>query len=685
VGRGQVRQVKVSDLDMAQGGVLREDKALRDGSYMTEMLTESERRSVVLPNSRIKGIWDLIIAVLVTWTALMLPIQLCYDDVPATLPEHFVIFDVFVDIVFIMDVRLVPIPRPLGCDHFPPRPCVPCALVPTHTSMYRDSPPQIVLNFHVGYVEDAVVVVDKVSIRRKYMSKWLPIDAVGSFPGDTIFLIVGAATGTVIGSNSTSGDSGGSGDTAILTLFKVLKIPKLMRLGRLFKSLEKLEGAANVANIAILLAVMVVLNHWISCFWFFVTKGEGGWVELNGLNQKQWTEQYPEIFYTTLMIVMGDAIEPATHGEFILSSLIVIIGVTINATVFASIASYASQISADTAVHKNRMMSIQRSIKSLRLPSALSARIQQYYEYCWIRHRDFSAQDLLDDLPAVFQRRCAFMVHEQKLRRFGPFSNADERFVAALTTKLRPEVYMPEAYVLVSGQVYSCAYFVAGGLAQVSWHAAAKDTVNVLTVDDYFGELSLFVNKKLQYTVRAITHLDTFRLDRDDFMMVMRSHPAGAVHVADLMESVLPPKLAKQVCREIYDYSGLRELLVAFRPDGRWRPGKGVADKIRKMAIEQGTALEKLRKQHRVDHRNRRSMTVSSNRKSMQGGQSFTDRSSPAPATSAPDSTMRRELNELLDAHSQLAQRVEANQTKLEQKLDQLMSQLSSASIKAQI
>lgn len=186
-------------------------------------------------------------------------------------------------------------------------------------------------------------------------------------------------------------------------------------------------------------------------------------------------------------------------------------------------------------------------------------------------------------------------VHEEKLRRFGPFSNADERFVAALTTKLRPEVYMPEAYILVAGQVYSCAYFCARGCAQVTWPSNIRDTVNVLTVDDYFGELALFVNKKLAYTVRAITHLDTFRLDRDEFMVVMRSHPSGAVHVADLMDNVLPPKLAKQVTKEIYDYSGLRELLSALQPGGKWRPPKGLADKLRKLAVEHEAALARIR------------------------------------------------------------------------------------------
>lgn len=61
-------------------------------------------RSVLLPTSRWKNLWDTIIAILVSYTAIMLPIQLCYDNVPLTMPESFVIFDVFVDVAFIADI-----------------------------------------------------------------------------------------------------------------------------------------------------------------------------------------------------------------------------------------------------------------------------------------------------------------------------------------------------------------------------------------------------------------------------------------------------------------------------------------------------------------------------------------------------------------------------------------------------
>ena len=196
------------------------------------------------------------------------------------------------------------------------------------------------------------------------------------------------------------------------------------------------------------------------------------------------------------------------------------------------------------------------------------------------------------------------VLHEDKLRRFAPFAHADERFVAALTTKLRPEVYMPEAYVLVSGQVYSGAYFISRGLVQVTWPAEERDTVNVITIDDYFGELSLFVTRKLAYTVRSITHLDAFRLERNDLQGCMRSYPAGAVHVADLMESVLPQKLAAQVTREIYDHSGLRELLSVLQPgSSKWRPLRGLAERLRRFAAEHEVTLARIRTKVQVENR----------------------------------------------------------------------------------
>ena len=558
---GQTREVMRSTLHMAQGGVLSDDHTLADGAYLTEMLSEEERRSVWLPNSYSKNIWDVLLALLVSYTAIMLPIELCYDDVLQTQPRHLIIFDIFTDVIFLVD---------------------------------------IVINFRVGYIDQAVVVVDKRAIRRKYLGRWFAVDVIGAFPGDSIFAIYQAATKTSNGGGSDSDSGFGRAQASILTLFKVLKVPKIMRLGRVLKSLEKLEGIASVANILILLVIIIFMNHWISCFWFLVAKGEGGWVDAKGLSGLPWTRQYPTIFHTTLTMVMGESVTPelVNNGEYVASSAVIVIGITMNATVFASIASYASQISAEHALHKNRMISIRRSIGALGVPRVLARRIQHYYEYCWTRHRDFAAQDLLDEMPAEFQVRTCLAAHEAKLRAFEPFANADERFIAALATRLRPEVFMPEAFILVAGQVYSEAYFIARGLVQLTWAGNRPDLANELILDDYFGEFSLFLRKKLAYTVRSVTHLDTFRLEREDLVQELRAHPRAALHVADMLYTVMPRKLAKTVIQEIYDLTELRELLELRSLHGRWRPKRGFAKKLMNFAAENGNELEAIRKRH---------------------------------------------------------------------------------------
>ena len=221
-------------------------------------------------------------------------------------------------------------------------------------------------------------------------------------------------------------------------------------------------------------------------------------------------------------------------------------------------------------------------------------------------------------------------------------------------------------------QVYSCAYFIQKGLVQVTWAANARDMVNVLTIDDYFGELSLFVHKKLAYTARAVTHIDTFRLERSDFISIMRSHPTGAVHVADLMGEVLPPRLAKQVTKEIYDYSGLREMLAAFAPsnDGKWRPRRGLAEKLRRFAAENANTLARIR--------------ARSGRKSVDlaGGLPPTggEGSPGSPGLPASGGVSSREIAALAEQHKRLAARVESGQARLEKKLDGIIAALSGGS-----
>ena len=55
-------------------------------------------RWLLLPVGRFHSVWQSIIGLLVLYTAVMTPITLCFDNVPASLPDGMVAFDVFTDV-----------------------------------------------------------------------------------------------------------------------------------------------------------------------------------------------------------------------------------------------------------------------------------------------------------------------------------------------------------------------------------------------------------------------------------------------------------------------------------------------------------------------------------------------------------------------------------------------------------
>ena len=64
-GRGEKKEVHVSELKMSQGGVSRADRRLKEEDYLIEMVTSEQLRWILLPFSRKRILWDLFMFVLV--------------------------------------------------------------------------------------------------------------------------------------------------------------------------------------------------------------------------------------------------------------------------------------------------------------------------------------------------------------------------------------------------------------------------------------------------------------------------------------------------------------------------------------------------------------------------------------------------------------------------------------------
>jgi CRP-like cAMP-binding protein len=311
--------------------------------------------------------------------------------------------------------------------------------------------------------------------------------------------------------------------------------------------------------------MLVILVHWLAAIWYSVA---GAWrgaarAEMGvPVSDLDLVSQYVFTYYATLLMVMGDDINPTTRDETIYVTLVVLVGSCVNASIFAAVANLVAQMSASSALHQRKMDGVAAAMRILKVNDATARRIRAYFEYTWTRHRDHAGDLFIGSLPYQLRSRVSCLVHEPRIRQCPIFANLDRKLVAALSISLSPEVYLPGEFILVAGYVSRCMYFVARGRVQVirkrehvGAASSAADSHKVVYEErrDYLDELGLFTDSRPALSARSLTHTDLYKLTRADFERAISEYPAPALEMADAVHSMLQPSVAKLVSKRIYE------------------------------------------------------------------------------------------------------------------------------------
>jgi CRP-like cAMP-binding protein len=480
------------------------EKRFREDSYLTEMYSQEALRRVIMPFSRFRRTWDIVTLILVLYTAIWLPIVICFLDGSQT-PTR--VIDVFTDIIFLIDVGI---------------------------------------NFHTAFItKDAVLEIDKKTIRRHYLTSWFPVDAVGSIPWEIITLF-----GEAAGFSASDGQG--------LQIIKILKTPKLLRLGRLFKFLARFEGAANIGRILILMFLFILLLHWLACGFFLVSdfnseQGTGNtWLDTDRFIDATIPSKYARSYYIVIMMIMGDNIEPTHDSETVFAIIVGILGSCVNAIIFANVANLTAQLNSNSAQHQRRMDSVTQAMRKLHIEPSTARRIRNYYEYVWVRHRDHQGDQFIRTLPQQLRQRTSCMMHEGRIRSCPLFSNLDKKFIAALSTTLLPEVYLPAEFIVFTGFVSRAMYFIARGRVNIIRRGKNGQTLTDECVD-YFDEMGLFTEKSHSLHARSITHTDLYKLERVYFERMVKDFPTAGWAVATAAKKNLSAPQALLIAQVIED------------------------------------------------------------------------------------------------------------------------------------
>jgi CRP/FNR family transcriptional regulator, cyclic AMP receptor protein len=122
---------------------------------------------------------------------------------------------------------------------------------------------------------------------------------------------------------------------------------------------------------------------------------------------------------------------------------------------------------------------------------------------------------------------------EIELREIPLFSEMDEQEVAGIRSIMEELKFKPGQVIIREGELGDLFYVITEGHAEVLIRDANGSDVILHEAGpgDFFGELSMLTSEPRSARVRAVDHLTTLALERDEFFEFLRTHTHAAIDV----------------------------------------------------------------------------------------------------------------------------------------------------------
>jgi hypothetical protein len=399
------------------------------------------------------------------------------------------------------------------------------------------------LNFMTSYRQGGSEVLDAKKIRQHYLKGLFTVDLVANLPLGLLLTF--------------TGDFMVSGFSAIL----LVRMLGLLRLVRFLAILRRWEAFSwthpGYLRVFKYVGMVLVLTHCIACLWFAMAYIDDfpadSWVVAAGIDGSDVTTQYVRSLYwtiTTMTTVGYGDISPGRNAEYLLATVIMLIGASLYAFIIGGVASLIGNLQAAKNTHWEHMESVEQYLRVRRVPASIGTQVHNYYEYLWHRHKGLNERSLLSDIPESLRLDIMLHLARDVLQQVPLFRYCSPALRNRLLVALNPATYAPGNYLVREGDTGKNIIFITRGEVDV---IAGNDDTHFATmgVGDYFGHLSLALLEQRSGSVRARDYCEVLILDKScydeisaeypDFMQVMKKVSAEYAEKSSelLMEGIV--------------------------------------------------------------------------------------------------------------------------------------------------
>ena len=295
---------------------------------------------ILLPASAWKEKWDLVVMLLIVYSAVTVPVRVCFaSDAEGWLWY----FEVAMSFAFLFDLSL---------------------------------------NFRMAYHRDGErgeLVTDRREIAVRYLSGWFWIDAPSSLPVEVIELLLPDDV-----------DTSNLALLRALRVFRLVRLLKLLKLDALLGRLEELlDVNLRIVKLVFLVVKMFFVAHLLACGWFYVaTHSPGGesWLTtyddgsaVDGPLSRQYLFSLYWAFTTLTTVGYGD-ITPTNDSERQFATVALLAGAFVFAYILGDISSLLATLDRQAALVEEKMDAVKEYLAWRGIPRELSMRVRRYYE-----------------------------------------------------------------------------------------------------------------------------------------------------------------------------------------------------------------------------------------------------------------------------------------------------------------
>ena len=454
-----------------------------------QVLTEKpllHKNFVFLPRSPFKMIWNLLIVVLLLYTATILPYRVCFNLLQG---HDWILLDFSVDLFFFLD---------------------------------------ILVNFNTGIIS----ITEKVNFSRKdiaiqYFKTWFLIDFISCIPIDFIF-----------------GQNEGVSYNKLFRIFRVsrlyrlFKILKLLKLFRFVRShyLESLTTSpkfkSTASRIVGFLLTLVLIVHISGCLWFYIGKIDddqsANWIFRYRIDDLSDYDKYIASIYfvfTTLTTVGYGDITPLTNTEKFFTMILMVFGVGYYSFVIGSLSSSIKNSDQTALAIKTKYQGFKEFSKIIQLSPDIVSRVKHfiklnlYKTYTENNHIEV----ILKDLPSNLREDLMTFMNSDIVNKFDYFKEKPKNFVNGLINHMILYSYSYMETLYEENEIPEEVHFIKSGRVMMK----IRDDLIFRTFNEgsYFGEIEIFEDTYRDSTAFVGSKIaDIYTLNKLYFLQILKDY-----------------------------------------------------------------------------------------------------------------------------------------------------------------